>query len=56
MGTGGAWLVTEVQRRGGGGRWGGQRQVFPAAVAAETPELSLQTLSGLGHGAEQERT
>lgn len=28
------------------GRWqeGVQRQVFPAAVAAETPELSLQTL------------
>lgn len=41
MGTWGC-LVSDWRAEG---RWqeGGQRQVFPAAVAAETPELSLQT-------------
>lgn len=41
MGTWGC-LVSDWSTEG---RWqeGGQRQVFPAAVAAETPELSLQT-------------
>lgn len=43
MGTWGC-LVSDWRGEVAGVGWGGeQRQVFPAAVAAETPELSLQT-------------
>lgn len=53
MGTWGC-LVSDWSTEG---RWqeGGQRQVFPAAVAAETPELSLQTRKKKKKETESER-
>lgn len=56
MGTWGC-LVSDWRGEVAGVGWGGeQRQVFPAAVAAETPELSLQTLGPRPRGRAGEKT